>query len=240
MKIYKSLKLNINQKELLSFVGGGGKTTTIFELAKELIKENKKVLISTTTKIFEPTEKEYDYCFLGEIDAEFVPLSGTITVVGEDIKDGKLIGITSEKIDKMINRNIFDIILIEADGSKRKAIKAPADHEPIIPESTTKTIGVIGLDCLNKSIDEDTVHRVELFKNISGNENLKTINGQSIINLVLDKKGLFKNSRGEKILLLNKADESERISIGNHVKQKLKLKGFTNIVLGDVKKKRFY
>lgn len=242
MEICKALQLNINKnkKETISFVGGGGKTTTIFGLAEELIKAKKRVLISTTTKIFNPKKQEYDYYFLDDIDREFTPLEGTVTVLGECIKDGKLIGVSPKKVDEIIDRNMFDFILIEADGSKGKPIKAPAPHEPIVPIKTTITIGIIGLDCFNKAIDQNIAHRPELLKKISGNEHFKTINQNVIINLVLAKDGLFKNSKGKKILLLNKADESSKIHIAKTIQDKLGSMGFTNIVLADVKKKLFY
>ncbi|OZV10266.1 hypothetical protein CIW83_21260 [Tissierella sp. P1] len=144
MIIYKALGLDIDKAEMLSFVGGGGKTTTIFELAKEFIFLNKKILISTTTKVFTPLKEEYNYLFLKDIDKDFNPLNATITIFGEEIKNGKLEGISSEKLEEIFARNIFDIILIEADGSKRKPIKAPGNHEPVIPTTSTKTIGVIG------------------------------------------------------------------------------------------------
>jgi len=240
MKIYKALQLDINKSQIISFVGGGGKTTTIFQLAEELIKENKRILISTTTKVFNPRKEEYDHYFLGNIEGTFIPLKGSITILGEYIKAGKLIGISPEKLDAIVDRNIFDFILIEADGSKRKPIKAPAHHEPIIPGKTTITIGVIGLDCINRPIDENIVHRPELIKKIPGNEKLDIVDEYLIINLVLDKYGLFKNSKGEKILLLNKADDCEKIEVGRNIKAKLKLRGLTNIVLGDIKDKKFY
>lgn len=240
MYIYKAVKLDINQNRVISFVGGGGKTTTIFALSRELRQAKKKILIATSTKVFNPEKEEYDYYFLKDIKNEFIPLEGSVTFLGECVKDEKLIGVSSGKIDEIIGRNIFDFIFIEADGSNRKSIKAPACHEPVIPSKTTLTIGVIGLDCLNKAIDESTVHRPELFKEISGNESLEIISEDSIVNLVLDKNGLFKNSKGKKILLLNKADNSMKIQIGKSIQVKLISKGFANIIVGDIKKKNFY
>ncbi len=40
MDIYNALKLNLNNREVISFVGGGGKTTTIFKLGGEEFKKN--------------------------------------------------------------------------------------------------------------------------------------------------------------------------------------------------------
>lgn len=240
MKIYEVLQININKKGVLSFVGGGGKTTSIFNLAEELTKEDKKVLISTTTKMFKPNRQEYDYCFLEDIKEEFIPQKASITILGHSVKNKKLIGVLPEILDKIVNKNIFDFILIEADGAKRKAIKAPNKDEPVIAKTTTLTIGIIGFDCINKDIDEKTVHRPELFKKISGNENLKIIDENCIVNLVLDKKGLFKNSKGQKLLILNKINKEKEIHIARNIQKKLQAKGFDKIIIGDIMDKKFY
>ena len=40
--LYEALEINIEEKNIISFVGGGGKTTSIYTLAKELSKLGKK------------------------------------------------------------------------------------------------------------------------------------------------------------------------------------------------------
>lgn len=240
MTIYEIIGINLNKKEMLSFVGGGGKTTTIFQLAKELTQLNKKVLISTTTKIFIPSKDEYNYFFLKDIDESFSPLEGTITILGEEIREDKLIGISKDKSDKIFKRNIFDYILMESDGSKRKPIKAPGLDEPVIPKTTTRTIGVIGLDCLGEKIDELTVHRPELLLEISEKSSLDIIDEETIIRLILHKNGIFKDSCGDKILLLNKADNEERITKGIIIREKLINEILSKVIIGDIIKRKFY
>ena len=68
---------------------------------------------------------------------------------------GKLKGIDREFIDKIYQKHLFDYIVVEADGSKRRPIKAPALYEPVLPRETTRVVGLIGLDALGKSITED-------------------------------------------------------------------------------------
>src|SRR5262249_57619382 len=50
-------------------------------------------------------------------------------------------------------------ILDEADGSRTRPFKAPADHEPVIPEETTLVIAVVGADVLGQPLDGEHVHR---------------------------------------------------------------------------------
>ncbi len=59
-------------------------------------------------------------------------------------------------------------LLIEADGSRQKALKVPNEREPVIPEFTDAVIVVAGLGGLGKSLNEDCVHRPQLFSTLSG------------------------------------------------------------------------
>ena len=63
--LYESLGININEKNIISFVGGGGKTTSIYTLANELSSLGKKVLVTTTTHMHMP--KDY-INFKGDIN----------------------------------------------------------------------------------------------------------------------------------------------------------------------------
>jgi len=239
LHLYKALELNIGKMNTLSFVGGGGKTTTIFKLAQELKSLNKKVLISTTTAMYIPDSEQYDYLFFKNIEKKFLPKGGTISVLGEGIENGKLRGLNILKLEKTINNRIYDHVLIEADGAKEMSIKAPADYEPVVTRKTTITIGMIGLDCLGKRIKE-FVHRPELFIKITGKGYCDIIDEQSIVKLVLHGNGTFKNSKGEKILILNKCDNSRILSKATTIKTILQERGFkNNIVIADIKSRNF-
>lgn len=240
MWIYEGLRLNLEDREILSFIGGGGKTTTIFQLGKELKKLGKKVLITTTTAIYNPEEREYDYYFLKDLDNEFIPKNGTITIIGRKVKDGKLIGLDLFKIEEIIDKKIFDFILIEADGAKGQPIKVPAIHEPVVPESTTKTIGLIGLDCLGEKVKK-IVHRPEIFMEVIGKDCSGTVDAQAVVRLVLSDKGLFKGANGERILLLNKAYNEEILFKGIRIREMLLEKGFEDkIIIANIITKEFY
>ena len=221
MKLYEVLGIDLNKASVISVVGGGGKTTTIIKLGEELKDRGKKVLITTSTAIFIPDESMYDNLFIKDIPKNFTPELGTITYYGEEINDIKLRTLNLEFIEEIIDRDIFDYILIEADGSKGLPIKAPGLHEPVISKLTRLTIGLIGLDSLNTEINNINVHRSELFKKLII-EDKDIIDNNVIIKLVLHENGLFKNSKGKKILLLNKANNSLRITNAKMIKEVLK------------------
>jgi probable selenium-dependent hydroxylase accessory protein YqeC len=45
---------SLREKEVISLIGGGGKTTLMFALGKELSLRRKGILLTTTTKIWDP------------------------------------------------------------------------------------------------------------------------------------------------------------------------------------------
>ena len=214
MNIIEVLDLNTTKKHLISIVGAGGKTTLLYSLAKELRKSNKKILLSTTTHIFIPPKDIYDDMYINSDRkallkyAESIRNNG-IYVLGSQITDeGKIKGIDISLVDELFNLQVFDFIIVEADGSKRKPIKAPAGWEPVVPEQTTINIGVIGLDSIGMTANEENVHRLDEFCSITQCSPGDEINEVMIAKLIDHPQGLFKNTptQAKKVVLLNKAD----------------------------------
>lgn len=234
MLIYKMLNLDIEKYNTISFVGGGGKSTSINAFAKEFKNIGKKVLITTTTKILYYEHKDNDYLILGNLSKKFNP-SGSITVLGDSVKGGKIQGLSPNQLEDINKRKIFDIILIEADGANNKPIKAPGEHEPVVPNFTTMTIGLIGLDCLGKPLDEDNVHRPEVLSKLLEVDYSHKINDENIVKLALHKDGLFKGGYGEKVIFLNKADSEDRLLLGKEIRRRLYNSGFNNVYITNMK-----
>ena len=216
MKLYEALDIDFDRDELLCFVGAGGKTTAMFRLARELRRYGKRVLVTTTTAIFYPDKGDFDKVVAsGENNFEipFDAKEGSIVVYGREVShENKLLGVDKTFIERLYGKKEFDYILVEGDGSKRRPVKAPAIHEPVIPCNTTKVAGVIGLDALGKKIDDKNVHRPEIFSRVTGAEPGDVIYEDVIGRLIVSREGLFKAVPGgcRKYLILNKAKNRER------------------------------
>ena len=218
MTLYEALNMDLNISELISLVGAGGKTSTMFRLAQELKVLGKKVLVTTTTNIAFSETTKADCVILDsskDISSLFRVEPGTIVCLGSSTvgDQEKLKGIEREFVGKIYREHLFDYILVEADGSKRRPIKAPAHYEPVIPRETTRVIGVIGLDALGKSITEDYVHRPSLFCSITGKKMGDTIDRKCLTDLILSDDGLFKDAPhgSRKYVVFNKADHADRV-----------------------------
>lgn len=212
MDFFDLTGLTETEKAMVSFVGAGGKTSAMFRMSKELKKRGLRVLVTTTTAIFYPDSELYDNIILendlnsGRITDHSIQ-SSSVTVIGKHkTEDGKLKGIDPEYLNMLFGKEVFDYILVEADGSKQRPIKAPSEHEPVIPSKTTLVIGIVGFDSYNKPLSPEWVHRPELLAALSGRGIGEQINAEVFIKLCSCENGLFKGSplHAGKLVLLNK------------------------------------
>jgi len=164
--LYRSIRIEIGRKELICLVGAGGKTSAMFRLAQELSDEGQSILVTTTTAIYHPEETQYDRIVITEKEAAGLlgKVKSGITVLGRSVTaEGKLLGVNPAFLDYLVSEGTFDFIIVEGDGSKGRPIKAPAGHEPVIPLSAARVLGVIGLDSVGKPVGSEFVHRPECF-----------------------------------------------------------------------------
>lgn len=137
-------------KHVVSLVGGGGKTTLMYFLAKTCAKEGKKVLVTTTTHIFMPARELYAQT---AAEAEALWAGGSFAVIGTpEPEKGKLKMPPRELLESLTVK--ADVVFIEADGSKHCPIKVPRPGEPVLPEQSDLVIAVMGLSAIGKPLHE--------------------------------------------------------------------------------------
>lgn len=214
--------------KLITLTGAGGKTSIMFWIASAIMDTGKRVITTTTTKMFFPESGEVILQadasdFLAEI-ASALETHSTVTVASRyDAQSKKLIGISPEDISKLLHPHIADCILVEGDGAARKPLKAPNLHEPVIPAETEVCIGVMGLDALHSSLTKDTVHRHELFTELTGRGYGETISPADLITLATSQKGLFQHcpATSRKYVFLNKMDTQETLESAKAIHSEL-------------------
>ncbi len=192
----------------VGLVGAGGKTSTLFALVHFFKARGLRVLVSTTTKIYVPEPGQVDDLSL-ECNAHTLVIeNGASLLIGQEISaNEKIVGCPPGMLEA-INPACYDVLLYEADGAKKRSIKAPSMHEPILVAGSSHIIGVVGLDVLGKRVNAQNVHRVHAFMKVTELELDVPITPQAVGKLVKHSAGLFKDagSEAEKILLLTKMD----------------------------------
>ncbi|MDX2344445.1 MAG: selenium cofactor biosynthesis protein YqeC [Acidimicrobiia bacterium] len=154
--------LGLGDRELVSLVGGGGKSTMLFGLGDELSSTGKRVILTTTTKMgrYQTTELT-NICWSADMDCVVDALDRpgfTMLVTGGD--DHKVTGPPPEVVDHLFADSGADYIVVEADGSHGRPLKAPASHEPVVPSQTTMVVILMGIDAVGQTLGEVT-HRVD-------------------------------------------------------------------------------
>lgn len=234
--------LEIKKGDMISIVGAGGKTTLMFLLANEL-KNKGKVLVTTTTKIYNPSE-EVDSLALGEEGYKFLKSinDNGIYAYGKYINDeNKLIGADVEILNGLTDS--FDYILVESDGSKRKDLKAWNNNEPVVSSITSNTIGVLSLKTINMEINNENIHRLKEFTSLTNSKEGQKVNLDTLIEVIFNKKGLFKEAIGEKVLFLNKVDyineDTLNLFLDKIISKNKEIKLLDKIVYGSLKNRSF-
>ena len=166
--------LGMRGDDVVAIVGGGGKSTAMFRLAREMVERGGRAITTTTTRIFGaqialspahiPAAQATRESVLAALAAH-----GQVLVIGAtNPGDGKAEGISVDLFARLRAWCPDACILNEADGSRMRPFKAPAGHEPVIPAETTLVVPVVGADVFGQPLHDDHVHRPELVSKLCG------------------------------------------------------------------------
>ncbi|MGH4117275.1 selenium cofactor biosynthesis protein YqeC [Clostridium sp.] len=230
--------LGLVKSDIISIVGAGGKTTMMFKLGGELRGLN-KVLVTTTTKIYLPLEDKYDFiCTDSGMLSKYAHMQENgIYILGSGVNgENKILGLAESELDELVP--YFDYILIEADGAKKKCLKGWNETEPIIFKRTTKTVGIIDIKALGMVINENNVHRSEIFCELTGAKQGETVKIEHLLKIIINPLGLFKAALGEKILYINKVESANDLILAKALVNETNIKGenpIDQILIGSLK-----
>jgi len=231
--------LALRQGELVSLIGAGGKTTTLFRLAKELRDQGGKILVTTTTKIFKPTKPHVERLFLvQDIDA-FLTQSAAIEApaaigAGCGVDDeGKLIGLPSPWLDRLQSSGQFDWIVVEADGAGSRLFKVPSEMEPVVPHSCHVTIWIMAIKILGQPLHSNLIHRAERVTALLGVSPDTQLTKAHVVRLVRHPQGCLRGvpAHSRRIALINQADSPAEIEQAKVLGRDLLPCGFERVVI---------
>jgi len=207
--------LGLGSGEHLALVGGGGKTTLMFTLAKALCRGGQRVVTGTTTKLRLLESRHEPKSVFLSLDPDWerslrtqLETPGPVFFGHEILPSGKVIGIEKSLADILWRKPWIDHLVLEADGADGHPVKAPAPHEPVIPQSVTMVIAVMGLDALGAPFDEKHVFRMDRFEKITGLKPGENITPAGLSRVLEGPEGLFKGTppMARKVVFLNKLD----------------------------------
>jgi probable selenium-dependent hydroxylase accessory protein YqeC len=184
--------LDLGESEHIALVGGGGKTTTLWSLARELAKIG-PTIVTTTTKAGAPPDDVELVDWEHELpDSSLHPLVAAafarspLIAVGAGVRDQRLRAVSPEMADELFFRCGARYVINEADGARMKPFKAPAEHEPVLASTTTLLVVVVGLDALGMTIDEEHLHRPERIIALTGASSGTPLRAEHVARVVRD------------------------------------------------------
>ena len=241
--------LMLGDRGVVSLVGAGGKTSLMFKLAHELSLAGDSVLTTTTTKIYEPRPDQSSCVVVSASITELldeaqrlIQTHRHITMADHRVPGaGKLVGISPETVDLIWKQNLFQWIIVEADGAAGRPLKAPAAHEPVIPACTQCIVGMTGLSGIGRPLTDQWVFRAEHFAELTEMPPNSIVTESAVAAVITHNKGLFRKAAAGtvRIAFLNQADTPENDEAGQRIARLLAEKintGLKRVVIGQLRK----
>jgi|SRR5579872_4042564 len=158
--------LKAQRGDVIAFVGGGGKTTSLLAAATELARCHRRILVSTTTKMWPPpsmpclltTDRDWQI----KLESAFSE-SAVACLAGGRSDTGKLTGADPETLCRLLTLRSADVVLVEADGAAKRPLKVHGPNEPVVPTCATIVVVIAGLDALGRRVDDTVIHRFDAF-----------------------------------------------------------------------------
>lgn len=236
--------LRAEQPMTIAFVGAGGKTTAMFQLARHF----SAALVTTSTHLGAWQTGQADTHIIWQANAALmgfpVPETGICLVSGpldpNSNRYGSLNAAQLAQLRQIAKANGLPL-LIEADGSRQKPLKAPAGHEPAVPEFVDAVVVVAGLSGLGQPLNEETVHRAERFTALSGLGMGENVSAAGLAKVLNHAEGGLKNIpiRAKRIALLNQAETSQRQAAAGFMADEL-LKNYDSVLVASLEREKVY
>ncbi len=217
--------LGLDSARVISLTGAGGKTSLMFALGREFADAGERVLLTTTTKIstreaecLGPPAVAPDLTALesGKMPGTFAAI---VACSGWNERGDRALGFPADAVDRATKRSDFDRIILEADGSARRPLKAPAEHEPVVPSSTDVMISVAGLSGIGGMLDEAHLFRSRLWAEMTDAAMGAPVTSKDLALVVSHEYGLSKGlpEGATWTVFLNQADDHRRKSEARQV-----------------------
>jgi probable selenium-dependent hydroxylase accessory protein YqeC len=223
--------IGLRANDILACVGAGGKTSTCRRLWTETQTSDRFAIYTTTTHILEAIlprrsalllSADPDPACIRSLSTQIAGLILASCRLSEAVKDyvpnpiapvlpAKLKGLSSERIDRLINELPDVTWLVEADGARGRGLKVPDAHEPAIPGRATIVVVLIHMDSIGQPLDDAIAHRPDRVADFLGTAVGTLVSPEHITRLLIDPAGGLKNTpRGSRVVaVLNQRSEAQ-------------------------------
>lgn len=220
----------------------------MFQLARNLTKQNgsSPVIVTATSHMgiwqFSLADRHIMTDTPEPLEELEHGLQGVILVTGE------MEGERSKPVNAKMLKWLHDFcayhaipLLIEADGSRQKPLKAWTENEPPVPEFVREVIQIAGFDGIGKPLTDENIHRAKIFSQLSEIEIGETVTTQALIHVLTHQQGGLKNipATAHKTVILNQADTLERQSMAYGMVEEL-LSTFERVIISSLQQENIW
>jgi len=209
MRLTDALRLRPGMS--VAFTGAGGKSSALAALAREAAPGTPVILTTSTRLGQDQAALAAERAIVrSPDDARRLDLRGTSILVTGPPQGGKLGGLSPDALEALRDRAISSgaVLSIEADGARGRWVKAPADHEPVIPSWVDLVVPVAGVRAIGERLDEAIAHRPDIFARVVGIEVGGVLGPEHLADLLTSPQGGLKGvpDRAEVRVLLSGAE----------------------------------
>ncbi len=229
--------------DLVSLVGAGGKTSLMYRLVAELRASGVGAVAATTTRIAPPAPGE-PALVCAETWEELARRLGPrpwAVVARRRLPADTVEGIPPEWCDRIGREGLAGALVVEADGSARKPVKAPEAWEPVVPASSTLFVAVLGLSCVGEPLDGTHAHRPERNSAVTGVPPGARLTPGALARLLASEEGLLRGRppRARAAAFLNQADVPGGTAAGREIAEFLLGEGcpYERVVVGSLRER---
>ena len=230
--------LRLGEKNVIALTGAGGKTSLLFSLAREY---SGSVLLSATAHLGIEQLTLADRHIVIESEEDLLPLKmqiprGVSLLTGPKQDDARVGGLDPELIEAVHQLAVSHAVplIMECDGARMLPLKAPARHEPPVPDFVDTAIVTAGLSGLRKPI-RDVVHRMDRFCDLADKDYRDPVEADDLVKVLLHEDGGLKNIPPEaaKIVVLNQTQTDRQKAAARRIAPAL-LQEYDLVLAADV------
>lgn len=195
-------------------VGAGGKKTTLYHLAAT--HPGRVGLTCTVPNTAYPSTLPAHVVVApaADIVPEVIDAAKEHRVVAFALppeKKNRYAGIPLEFLEQIRRDDVFDVLLVKADGARMRWIKAPGEDEPSLPANADSVIPIASARALGEPLDERVAHRPQRVAAVTGMRLGDPIEPADLARLLASEEGALKGIGGASVYpVINMVDDPER------------------------------
>ncbi len=200
--------LGVRNPGVFAAVGAGGKTSLLLSLCARSQAKKERFLLTATAKMYLRQVTEFEPVLADDYEEGTKNVRRCVEEKNyaawfSGLQADKVTGLQPQWLDRLFESGLVPYIFVEADGAREKLLKAPGAGEPIVPQGSSLTLGVLNLKAVGQPLSTATTHRLDTVLQLLHKEAGELVSPRDLAVLAGHPEGIFKACRGEKVLVIS-------------------------------------